>query len=461
MTLRFDLTALGSDPRALNSDPTAPGSKLPVHAPGHAFRLFLASSPPMPIGRAHGIVADAVRRRTKLWELSAHLHCSVIGTCLSTGELRQILGKADLAVAGASDHDLHGQGVLLAGRHDKAAKLLQKALDKGHRLAINQFEKAKTADDVRTLWHEAVKRGDIPGAYWAALTHPATSAALVREVFGEVHMLSHLVGAANRADIRRLGELETENAGLREKLRRQQVQLRDGITARDDKIRELSSLLARRIADDERGGDSGDNLSEQATLIELVGDLERRLASEANRRAAVDRRLERLSAELRLEQEHSGALALSEGALREELEAVEAALAPAAPAPAAGDAPAFADRLSLLYVGGRPGQISHLRALGERFGADLLHHDGGIEDSSGLLAGLVSRADLVMFPVDCVSHDAASMVKRLCRQAAKPYMPLRGAGMSSFAAALGRAEVRKLRAIGRVSAPAPRGDAQG
>jgi hypothetical protein len=73
---------------------------------------------------------------------------------------------------------------------------------------------------VRALWADAVRRGEIPGAYWATLTHPAATQAIVREAFGEVHMLSHLVGAANRADIRRLCQLEAENAALQARLDR-------------------------------------------------------------------------------------------------------------------------------------------------------------------------------------------------------------------------------------------------
>jgi Uncharacterized protein conserved in bacteria (DUF2325) len=65
-----------------------------------------------------------------------------------------------------------------------------------------------------------------------------------------------------------------------------------------------------------------------------------------------------------------------------------------------------------------------------------LHHDGGIEERGGLLPGLVSRADAVLFPVDCVSHAAMSLVKRLCRQAGKPFVPLRSAGLAPFCAAL-------------------------
>ena len=376
-----------------------------------------------------------ISRRTRIWELSNHLHCSIVGTCLATGELRQVLTKTGMAADGASDHDLHGQGVLLSNLRDGRAKLLHKALDKRHRLAIGRFDKAKTIDEVRALWRDAVRQGDIPGAYWAALTHPAASDSLIREIFGEVHMLSHLVGAANRADIRRLSELEAENATLREKLARQQDHLRDGITSRDARIRELGALLAGRIAD--QAEHSSDDGSDAAALNALIATLEQRLRSEANRRAVVEERLAHTKGELGREREQRGALEQRERVLSEELEAVEAGFGPEME----GDqptAPSSLAGLSLLYVGGRTDKLGHLRALSERLGGRFLHHDGGVDDRSGLLGGLVSRADVVMFPVDCVSHEAVGTVKRLCRQMSKPFVPLRSTGMASFVAALSR-----------------------
>ena len=53
-----------------------------------------------------------------------------------------------------------------------------------------------------------------------------------------------------------------------------------------------------------------------------------------------------------------------------------------------------------------------------------------------LLPALIARADKVFFPVDCVSHDAALAVKRLCKQADKPYIPLPSSGLGSFLNAL-------------------------
>jgi len=158
--------------------------------------------------------------------------------------------------------------VALAGQRDGLGKLLHKALDRLHRTTVARFDKVATVDEVRSLWRQAVAQGDVPGAYWAAMTHPATNDALIREIFGEVHMLSHLVGAANRADIRRLSALEAENAALRDKLARQQDHLRDDVTRRDARIRELGDALARRIG--ERPAEA-DRSPDVAALTDLLG----------------------------------------------------------------------------------------------------------------------------------------------------------------------------------------------
>ena len=88
----------------------------------------------------------------------------------------------------------------------------------------------------------------------------------------------------------------------------------------------------------------------------------------------------------------------------------------------------------LLYVGGRQQTVHRLRTLVEEWNGQFLHHDGGIERSLAELARAVSKADAVVFPTDCVSHNAALKVKRLCDQTMKPYVPLRTSGIASFVA---------------------------
>src|SRR5262245_22092322 len=116
----------------------------------------------LPAGRAalpgHARIFDPAPRpasepqRRRIWELSGNFHCSIIGTCLTTGELRHLLVKMQLpGVQKESDHELHGRAVLIAGRKDQASKLLQKALDRQHRLVLNQFAKARDTDELRSF----------------------------------------------------------------------------------------------------------------------------------------------------------------------------------------------------------------------------------------------------------------------------------------------------------------------
>ena len=120
------------------------------------------------------------QQRSKIWDISPNLHCSIIGTCLTAAELRQFLSKmGEPDARTATDHSLHSRGVLAAGRRDTSGKRLNKALDKRHETLIKRFSKASTTKEVRKIWLDAFEQGDIPGAYWAVLTHPATDRPLI------------------------------------------------------------------------------------------------------------------------------------------------------------------------------------------------------------------------------------------------------------------------------------------
>jgi hypothetical protein len=383
-------------------------------------------------------VPPASRRRTAIWDMHHSMHCSIIGTCLSTSEIRRLLIKLGVHGAeGASDHDLHKQGVTLAGQAQGGGKFIQKALDRRHEAAIKQFAKAQDEGALRQLWDDAVRRGDIPGAYWAVLSHPAATDAIMRKTFGDVHMLSHMVGAANRADIRRLCQLEQENAALSAKLELQQHQLRDGFVERDNKIRRLNEALSRALARAPACAEHADD-DVRAAEAALV-DLDRRLSREVTRRERLEGRLEAATgAASQAERARQEAESECER-LRRELSAVEAQITgwlgeeQSPLAPQLGGA-------QVLYVGGRAHQVPQLKAMVERAGGKFLHHDAGIEHSMTLLPGLISRADCAVFPIDCISHEAMGILKRQCRQLAKPFVPLRTSSLASLLSGLATLE---------------------
>ncbi|AXL49446.1 peptidase [Paraburkholderia caffeinilytica] len=401
------------------------------------------------------------KRRARLAELDGQLHCSIIGTCLGTHELRKLVPKfTGLDRRDASDLEIHHSAVELAIDGGAGAKALHKLLDEHYAAAIRRFDKA--ADDVELLklWDDALKSGEIPPAYWALMTHPCATLYVRQKAFGELHMLSHLVGAANRADIRRLVALEAENAELKEKVERQQSRLQEismqrdaAIAALNEQIAQLTALATRRTPTD-----STDLEAEISRLQDKLADSDQRVALHTSRREAAEQRvLQEQDAALALRRSRDQALAQLQ-LVQSECDALERATVDAAD----GSRGAQARQASLdgvrgkriVYVGGRPGSNAALKRLVEAAGGDFVVHDGGVEDRKGLLAAALPGADIVVFPVDCVDHDSMNTLKRVCERHRIDYHPLRTASVASFVELVDRLRPEHLARLGNPPSPA-------
>ncbi|MFB9125868.1 DUF2325 domain-containing protein [Paraburkholderia dipogonis] len=395
------------------------------------------------------------KRRARLAELDSHLHCSIIGTCLSTHELRKLVPKfKGLDRHDASDLEIHHAAVELAIEGGAAAKALHKLLDEHYAGAIRRFDKAADDGALLKLWDEALKSGDIPPAYWALMTHPFATMPVRQKAFGELHMLSHLVGAANRADIRRLVALEEENAALKEKIERQQSRLHELSVQRDASIAALNEQIAQLTAQTTRQipADAARLEAEAQRLRDKLADADQRVALHTSRREAAEQRaLQEQEAALALRRSHDQMLTLLK-LVQSECDALERATLDAADAASAtGTHRASLDSVQgkrIVYVGGRPGSNAALKRLVEAAGGELIVHDGGVEDRKGLLAAALPGADVVVFPVDCIAHDSMNTLKRVCERHQIGYYPLRTASMASFVELMGRLHPENLAQLG-------------
>ena len=257
--------------------------------------------------------------------------------------------------------------------------------------------------------------------------------------FGEVHMLSHLVGASNRADIRRLQVLEEENAQLQAELSAQRRGWRHTLAERDARLRhveeQLHALAAARGAPEPAPAP----IALEVAVRDKLAALEARLAKESERRALAEERCGEVEAMRATDAEHRGAIEAENASLRAEADALQEQLRRLLSGPHQADEaapPVDLGGARVLVVGARPAQITHWRALVKRCAGELLHHDGGVDDNMAGLRGLVSRADLILFPADCVSHEAMWAAKRLAAQLGKPYRPMRTSSLAAFTHAL-------------------------
>ena len=91
---------------------------------------------------------------------------------------------------------------------------------------------------------------------------------------------------------------------------------------------------------------------------------------------------------------------------------------------------------SFLYVGGRDCQVAHLRQIVSTFGAELIHHDGGLREAVSRIDNVLPSVDCVFCPIDCISHDACLRVKSGCKKFGKTFIPLRNGSKSSLERAL-------------------------
>lgn len=431
------------------SKPSEPGKVAIIPLVGSNASLAHLMSPRWPVtgGASAREQGDGqARQRRKIWQLEDY-QCAVVGTCLSLAELRRLARKTGLDLPqGAEEYEIHSRCVTLCKARNAFSEALDRFLDKKYQKQVWQAGKAKDAGELAAGWDQALAQGDVPGGFWALLTHPLANSSLTHHAFGQVHMLSHLVGASNRNDIRRLRELERSRAELEQALEasrcRQRAQAAQGrarekvLRARVEELLYRNGQLIRQVESlsTARAG-QGEAESLRRELAQAQGERDE-ARSEARRLGAEARRLGRLVAVLTRKEPVRFALPRPSGA-RTEATAGPERTCPAARERCPADCPGGLCGKRVLYVGGRANLVPHYRALVERAGGRFRHHDGGQECRRCALEQCLAGADLVLCPVDCVSHDACQRVKRACKGASKTFVPLRCSGLSSLASALG------------------------
>jgi hypothetical protein len=392
--------------------------------------------------------ARPAKKRLKIWQIPSAWLCSIVGTCLTPADVARIVRRCGVTLPDdAQAYDVHGYLVGRAAEQGRVAREIGKTLDEKHAAMVRKVGAEQDQGRLAALWDDLCSRGLVAGAYWAIMSHAHVPEALKVHAFGEVHMLSHFMGGYNRQNAKELWLAHRRIDQLADRLARARRQSDAGIAARDQRISELEQELRRtrhELAKVHQARVS------RETAAAPGGAPQRRAAERGRRRLAAARaRLNVLEAENHRLQAVLGVL----------IEAAPAGLAMApgpSPTQTGGEEEGARqlDGRCILYVGGRCQLLPHLRARAESCNACLLHHDGGQEESLQSLGRLVDRADVVLCPIDCVSHQACLKVKALCRRRAKPFVPLRSSSATCFARAIGA--LQPTPTIQRVAAPPPR-----
>lgn len=374
--------------------------------------------------RAAAPVTTGSRRR-RLWELGSHAHCPVVGVCVPLERVRVLAKKLLVLQGDEDDYTLHCSLVTAAARRNAVAEALQKDLEQRFTLDVRAAAQAKCRDGLMTWWRGRAGQGEIAGALWATLTHARCDEWLEMRVLGQVHMLQHQVGAAQRVDLLRHRELAAEHQALA----RDYAEVQQRVTswslerAREQQAWEQERMQQRAalIALQTQLAQAQEQLQHwQAARPDLPEreQLRERLAEQVERNQALQREVNRLASRAH-------------------------AAAEAAP-PAFEEAPVASEPVKLehrvvLCVGGRGGSVPQYRQAVEGCGAQFLHHDGGSEHKPAQLEPQLAAADLVICQTGCISHDAYWRVKDHCKRHGKRCVFVETPSRSAFERALAQA----------------------
>lgn len=420
-----------------------PEESLATHA---ASASSLASPVELPSDSDINEHANSPKRpqRLKIWQLETELHCSIIGTCVPLDELRRIYKRVRGKQAKAlDDYELHSLFVSGAASPHAGIRLINKYLERAHRIAIQHFNQAKTECELDERWREALTTGDVPGAYWALQTHPYVTRKLVNLAFNEVHMLSHLAGRNVLEEKRRRQSLNKQNDELKQQLAETRQRLQ---TLHSEHNQTLTALqqqqLQLRIQSEqskklEQQCDALQDTAISVTLEAKLNKIERQLAISLKDCQQWQTKYQALNEEN----------AQLKSQLQDQPNLPECQLMQAHPdmpladqqqvgyCDAAKQDPDLCGRC-ILYVGGHARARARFRQRVEKLNGKYLQHDGGMEDSRKRLPVLLQRADAVVCPLDCISHRAIDDIKSLCKREEKPMLLVRNASLSAFNDAL-------------------------
>lgn len=376
------------------------------------------------------------RQPYKLSELPGAYHCALIGTCLSMLELKKLVKRFNLGAEPMSDYDRHHALVQVIGRDLYLSKYLNKQLNKKFTMVLKRYRKMTSEEQLVAAWCEDLAQGNYIGPFWATMSHPLAQPSLWYAVHGDIHMLSHQVAQEKFTDIHRTQQLESENTAIQVAHDRLQKRLEKQAACHEPLLETHQQLKVELLALKQENQRLSQRQAATATRkaetsIQVLQDRFQQLQQQYQQQQQT--LVEQQQAHQTLEEQNHQ--------LQQECRALEYQLNKALLCESAcgllNDGQGYHQGgYKVLYVGGRASNCAKMRSIVEQENGKFHYHDGGLEENTANLDGLLSRADFIMCPIDCVSHDACLKVKKYCKRNAKPFIPLRSSGLSSFSVGL-------------------------
>ena len=376
----------------------------------------------------------------KSWMINLSFKCPVIGTCLSLDEQKKILKKTGYSTKNLSPYKLHQILVESLENENDISIRIDAYLNRKFHREISKYLYLEESAFLKE-WKAHFEKGLIEGLFWVAATRADLSLSAIWSIFGDIHMQMHFNSEQNRKERQNLAYQMEENRKISQRLEKI-IQINRGIKKEKERLeKELSELSSAHLfLKKER--DSLETELKEFQKKNLVNTLR-------DENCLLQVKIEELSEAIKddkqkvkfLKDQNNKLLSKLDrqrqinSDLRKEVDRVTNQISTSDQPD--DEHPSFdLGNKRILIVGGIIKFEAFYRKLIEERGGIFEYHDGYMNGGSNGLENLVRRADVILCPVNCNSHNACSMVKRLSKKYEKPVNMLGNSSLSSISQAL-------------------------
>jgi hypothetical protein len=337
----------------------------------------------------------------KISMLTAGYSSNVLCLCLTLKEAKNLCQRLT-QVPLSDSHSPHRFLVDVVQKQDDNSQLVHKFLQKKYQDTWRQVRKLETTDALVAFWVEQQGKIPLDALYWVIAHHPNMEDNIIENITLDLW----LILARTRRQWPLL-QIQYE----------EEVKQRQAWQARLQKITEEKQFIAIQKANQEE-------------LLSLQAALENSKQEKNHYQQQcykMQKELEFLKNKLAALQEKAE---LKKADLPEPVATTQVLVQPENSCPVEKNFTLSGK--SVLFIGGLRSQMPHFREWIEAAKGQFLHHDGGLEDHYTHLQTLVTQADWVFCPLDCVSHNALQTAKKLCQRQDKPCIFLKKSSFFMF-----------------------------
>ena len=373
--------------------------------------------------------------RLRIWEIEDRFKCPVIGWCFDVEEQKDVLRKEGISIKGKSSFQIHEVIVGSLEIENELSRKVDFWLNRKYKKEIEELTSLEQEEFIKQ-WKALVKKGEIEGILWTAVTKTDLSVEIKRSIFGDVHMEMHERAKQITHEQQRLGQERKRNEILTESVR--EVTRINKILKRENEGLRNELAIACRLSDTlQRQNQELEKKLAEANENVFIASLQK---ENAELRAGKDGILKQISVyqrELKKLQNQNNKLLFklkkqwqtrihrsneSESSINQNVNS------------SVQDSVSSLDlsQRCVLVVGGLPKMESLYRRLIEGNRGMFEYHDGRMNAGAKELVSQVRRADLVLCCIDHNSHTAALVVKKLCKKHKKPFQMLLNSSLNNI-----------------------------